>query len=63
MQKENYWRVILETRLKFEIEQLKAKLHERDAEIAKQQTVITNLKRKVAELNAKHIKKQRKVKQ
>ena len=52
----------METRLHFTIEQLKAQIKEKDAEIAKQNTVITNLKRRVAELSAKPIKKPRKVK-
>lgn len=52
----------METRLHFTIEQLKAKIQAKDAEIAKQQTVITNLKRRVAELSAKPIKKVKKVK-
>ena len=51
-----------DTRTHFTIEQLKAQIQSKDAEIAKQNTVITNLKRKVAELSAKPIKKPRKVK-
>ena len=52
----------VETRLHFTIEQLKAQLKAKDEEIAKQNTIITNLKRRVAELSAKPIKKPRKVK-
>ena len=52
----------VETRLHFTIEQLKAQIKAKDAEIAKQNTVITNLKRRVAELSAKPIKKVKKEK-
>lgn len=52
----------VETRLHFTIEQLKAQIKAKDAEIAKQNTVITNLKRRVAELSAKPIKRVKKVK-
>ena len=52
----------VETRLHFTIEQLKAQIQAKDAEIAKQNTIITNLKRRVAELSAKPIKKVKKVK-
>ena len=50
----------METRLHFTIEQLKAQIQAKDAEIAKQHTVITNLKRRVAELSAEPIEKVKK---
>lgn len=49
----------METRLKFEVEQLKAQLIKKDELIEQQATVIKNLTKRIAELKAKPIKRRK----